>query len=488
MTTLRFRASRYNFIFPVNGGELLYNTYSGAAVLLSGTDVAQLVDALVDGRRHVQVESLSEPLLADLVNGGFLTALDADEVKAVRDRYWRARQETPMVLTITTTMDCNLGCYYCYEDRSTEQLESGDVADVVNYAKARLNRSSRRRLHVSWYGGEPLLNSAFMEEASAALQEMCSQENVEYVASIVSNGTRWPANVGDFIQRHKLKQTQISFDGMKRHHDKRRRFTSKPIAEAVSSFEVICSLMDELVRHTNVDIRLNLDSANKKDVIPFFEFADKRGWFSALYPATIQVARVSAYSEKAAFVRKAEINDREFDELRTSVRARFSSTAKIQESEIPTGFPTPKTSVCAALALDSGIIGADKKIYRCGLQVSEKHRATEDLKRPRFKGIPVVSTDSNASGNSDTKWWADFDPTTLPSCSSCSFLPICWAGCPKKFLENDQHAILEQGSYWRRNLPRLVTSGLGYELRETITISDAHQFRQNSAQLAQAMP
>src|SRR5207248_9209388 len=54
----------------------------------------------------------------------------------------------------------------------------------------------------------------------------------------------------------------------------------------------------------------------------------------------------------------------------------------------------------------------------------------------------------------DDLWWQQFDPTGLPTCSRCSFLPICWGGCPKKHLEQDEHAIAEQGAYWRKNLPR----------------------------------
>lgn len=474
----QFRPSHFNFVFPVREGELLYNTYSGAAILLAGSDVADLAATLVDSRQHVDLECLPESVFSDLLDGGFLAPLQADEVKGIRDRYWTARRKTPMVLTITTTMDCNLGCYYCYEERSTAKLESGDVPTLVEFARARLRTNSRSRLHVSWYGGEPLLNATFMETASLALQEMCMRENVEYVASIISNGTRWPVNVGEFVALHQLKQTQISFDGMQRHHDKRRRYRSKAVAKSVSSFEVICSLVDKLVHHTNVDIRFNLDSTNKGDLIPFFEFAGKRGWLSAPFPATIQIARVSAYTDHAKFIRKVEISDREFDELRAGVRSLFGTVAKVQESEIPSGFPSPKTSVCAALAFDSAVIGADKQTYRCGLQVSERHRATGALQGSSFKGIPISTGPTHSHQYRDAEWWATFDPTTLPTCKLCSFLPICWAGCPKKFLDDDQHAILEQGSYWRRNLPRLVANGLGYQLREDTQVSEAHQFRE----------
>ncbi len=82
-----------------------------------------------------------------------------------------------------------------------------------------------------------------------------------------------------------------------------------------------------------------------------------------------------------------------------------------------------------------------------------------------------------ADENSDAGWWNRFDPTELPSCSRCSFLPVCWGGCPKKQLELDQHALAEQGAYWRANFPRLIAGGIGMELLGPATFTESDQFR-----------
>jgi uncharacterized protein len=76
----------------------------------------------------------------------------------------------------------------------------------------------------------------------------------------------------------------------------------------------------------------------------------------------------------------------------------------------------------------------------------------------------------------DHAFWASFDPTRQPRCQSCSFLPICWSGCPKNHLERDTAAILEQGAYWRANLARLVATGLGLTLDGEVTYEPAQQF------------
>jgi uncharacterized protein len=424
---------------------------------------------------EVREGSLPPDVYGQLSGGGFIVPGEMDELLQIRERFRRARSDTPMALTITTTMDCNLGCYYCYEERSGDRLELRDVADVTALARQRLAANGKRSLHVDWYGGEPLLNVEFMEAASAALQAMCLQENISYSASIISNGTSWPEDVGGFIERHRIRQVQISFDGMRENHDRRRHYRKgRAPAEGASSFDRAAELVDSLLNYVRVDIRLNIDYGNQSDVIPFIEFARSRSWFKRRFPAVIQPARLSSYSDRSSFMRKSELGLDEYDGIRALVRKEVRGEARIEEAEVPGGFPYPKTSVCAALADDSVVIGADRRQYRCGLQVGETQRAVGTLSRPPTRQLPVLAQPGLGADNA---WWQQFDPTRLPTCSRCSFLPICWGGCPKKHLEGDCHATAEQGAYWRKNLPRLIATGVGAQLPAAFSYDEADQFR-----------
>ena len=112
------------------------------------------------------------------------------------------------------------------------------------------------------------------------------------------------------------------------------------------------------------------------------------------------------------------------------------------------GFPYPKTSVRGAPAPDSAVIGADGLEYRCGLQVGETHRA-----------VGRVGASESGEAFPDKEWWDRFDPTVLPTCSPCSFLPVCRGGCPKRHLEASRVDVESEGRYWRTNLPRLIAAG-----------------------------
>lgn len=353
--------SRYNFAVCGNGGGVaLFNASTGSIVRLDGPHARLLAESLLDPKATFSGNEFAPDLVSQLRRGGFLVQHHSDEVQTIRERYWRARGETPVVLTITTTMDCNLGCYYCYEERSASSLKSVDVAAIVDLAKSRVAESGRHSLHVDWYGGEPLLNLAFLEAASKELQAYCSREGVSYVASIISNGSQWPSDVEGFVARNRIRQIQISFDGLQANHDKRRRYRKGYGEAGVSSFSQAVELVDRLVACARVDLRFNIDRGNRDDLVPFIHFARDRGWFDALFPAVFQPARLASYSIASGFMRHHELSLDEFDALRAVVRAEIGTDARIEESEVPDGFPHPKTSVCAALAANSLVVGAER--------------------------------------------------------------------------------------------------------------------------------
>lgn len=485
-----FFASKYNFSVPFKEGRLLFSALSGALVLLNGNDADELSSILTECNGTViDINGIPKELIDDLLHGEFITSSLSAQFSKIRRRFREARVETPMVLTVTTTLDCNLGCYYCYQDRSSAQLESSDVKTLVSETRRRLIISKKRSLHVDWYGGEPLQNQAFIEEASLALQTMCQEISVVYRASIISNGTLWPKDVESFITRHVIKQVQISFDGIGAAHDKIRRFIGKePVEKSKSSFSLAVELIDKLSKCVRVDARFNTNKGNVDQAIDFIRMAERRGWFNAPFPVVFQPARVSDYSERSIFLKAHKLSIAEFDSVRAEVRAISHGNFSVEESEVPDGYPFPKTSVCAALSHDSFVLGADRKIFRCGLQVSEPHRAVGEISGVRplgetiFKAhsrvIPIsTGNESHVLQQSQLTWWQEFDPCDQPTCSKCSFLPICMGGCPKKHLENDRQSLDEQGAYWRTNLPRLLAAAVDPNERIDYEIPYEAQFR-----------
>ena len=438
----------YNFSLPMQDGSwLLFNARTGNVIDLVGANALALAQSLtgMGCDEEIAVDSDSFQLLSAQE---FVVDDSKDELASIRNVYWEARTNAPVVITITTTLDCNLGCFYCYEERSPESLRPEDIPSIVEKIDTLLLASPRKSVHVDWYGGEPTLNLQFLEEASVEIQKLCSVRGVRYTASIISNGTMWPDDVEGFIERHHIRQAQITFDGLRSSHNRRRRFIQQA-DHGRSSFDEAAALISRLVHVCRVDIRFNVDERNSTDFIPFVEFALAQKWFGGSHRATFQPACVLPFTEKSRFVEKIGLSDENFHRLKREA-ARMLPPGVMEEPETPSGYAAPKTSVCAALSNNAVVFGADRRTYRCGLQVSEPGRAAGKLNESAFR---ILNNDNTSS---DERWWAEFDPTTLGSCSRCSFLPICLGGCAKKQLEMDKGALDAVSLYWRKHLPRLI--------------------------------
>ncbi len=472
-----YQTSRYNFFVPTIEATLLYNSLHGSVVGLGSAQAAKLASALAKPGVAVFEDDLPPELFLQLSEGHFVVPPGTDELALIKERFRKARNDAPAILTITTTMDCNLGCYYCYEERSGDQLtQQGDLEALVAEARRLVTRQNKTTLHVDWYGGEPLLNVEFLEVASARLCALADELGVHYEASILTNGTCWPEDVGAFVARHRIVRVQIPFDGLKENHDKRRHYRKGYApSEDASSFELAAALVGKLLDHTRVDIRCNIDRSNGSDFVGLIRFAREQGWFDKRFAAVIQPARLTKYSEHTSFMHKAELVRSDFDTVREEIERAVPTHVEVQNSKVA-AFPEPRFSVCAALNEDAVVVGANGSLYRCGLQVGEKHRVVGELhgaaaKPDNKRHLPLLG----AAGN-DVEFWRTFDPTERPRCSACTFLPICWSGCPKVHLEGDALAIARQGEYWRTNLPRQVANGLGLTLDGEYAFSAQDQF------------
>jgi uncharacterized protein len=139
---MTFKASRYNFAFHASeGASALFNGRTGALLILEGRHSEDLLDLLVQTASIFTRDMFDEATERNLLDGGFIVEEGYNELEEVRERFWNARGATPPILTITATMDCNLGCYYCYEDRSEKKLSTSNIADLKALARSMVEES-----------------------------------------------------------------------------------------------------------------------------------------------------------------------------------------------------------------------------------------------------------------------------------------------------------------------------------------------------------
>ena len=75
-------------------------------------------------------------------------------VQTLRSAYARHRSDAPFFVTITTTLDCNMRCYYCYQKDGQLDYMSPDMCDaIIDWTKAEIEKHGYPRIYVDWYGG-----------------------------------------------------------------------------------------------------------------------------------------------------------------------------------------------------------------------------------------------------------------------------------------------------------------------------------------------
>ena len=138
------------------------------------------------------------------------------------------------------TEQCNLRCSYCcysgaYEhNRSHSQkvMKSGDIDEIYDFI---MLISTKRPIHIAFYGGEPLLQYTLIQYA---IQRGLDLLGDEVVFSVTTNGTVLTPEKIDWLMEQHV-ELVISLDGTKAFHDKHRVYANgqgsyKRVYEALS--------------------------------------------------------------------------------------------------------------------------------------------------------------------------------------------------------------------------------------------------------------
>lgn len=127
-----------------------------------------------------------------------------------------------MELTLFVDHQCNLRCTYCYNGEKFSRRMS---TEVMHQAAALAFRSARGSLHVSFFGGEPLLHPGFVREAIEHFEREAERLDPTLALSFVmnTNGTLLDDERLALLKPSRKVMVNLSVDGAPEVHDKARR-------------------------------------------------------------------------------------------------------------------------------------------------------------------------------------------------------------------------------------------------------------------------
>src|SRR5689334_6696279 len=177
-------------------------------------------------------------------------------------------------IVLNVTNQCNLACGYCYEYSDDKIAKTQDKPKymsnkVAEAAIETLIRESAHRpvIHVTFFGGETLLNFPVMRSSVAYAKRRAEEVGKSVDFSLTTNATLLNEQIIEFLAEHRIGVT-VSIDGDRELHDRMRVFHN-----GRGSYDVIAPKIKKLIerhRTNSIGARVTL-SAGVSEVRRIYE-------------------------------------------------------------------------------------------------------------------------------------------------------------------------------------------------------------------------
>src|SRR5258705_9926744 len=220
----------------------LMNTITDAQLVVS-RDVAGLLD------RAAQGEFIGVPMatpdereaLSLLWEHGFLVENRTAD-RASLDRYLDTVKSNTDELNVTllTTLQCNFACDYCFQgdhgdyNKFADKMSPEMAGKVADWLDRELDRIHPERFVLTFFGGEPLLNTPVMYSIAERAWKATQARGVTLYINIITNGLLLSEEVVDRLVPFGLNGIKITLDG---DHDTHNRM--RPLRGGQGTFDRI---------------------------------------------------------------------------------------------------------------------------------------------------------------------------------------------------------------------------------------------------------
>ncbi len=406
------KLSNYNFFLHMEDEEryLVYNSLSNGLGLLE-PDVYSMLNRGEEGLSALIGDPKRAELIENLKKGSIIVDKEFNELDFLKTRYHMSKfGPTTLALTIVTTLSCNLLCIYCYQGELAGKVANNSTLDaVLEFTKERIERAGYKNLHITWYGGEPLLNKDYLFSLSSRLINFCKKKKIGYAATIVTNGTVLNKEIVKRLKRHQVRHMQITIDGPKHIHDQRRPLK----AGGKSSYDVIMKNIGRVKGILPVQIRINVDKSNYDDVFLFLDDLDGRGWLSS-GDLAFYIGYTREWTSNCSNIVSECFSMKEFSQAEIDFQKRLLDRGY----DISNIYPTPSGGACFSLSPHGYVIDPGGELHKCWADVGNKDAYLGNVRTPIAMSPKLLK-------------WLSFNPfEKFPECTECKFFPICGGGCP----------------------------------------------------------
>lgn len=263
------KQSKYNTIVSLGKQQVLYNTITNKFVGLS--------DAIKEALKCETVSSLS----LKLESNNYLVKDDVDEKQMIESLFVQRRFSSKVYqLTLNTSLDCNLCCWYCYETHAQKTNMSLElVKNILLHLEIKSQADPFKILELSFFGGEPLLNYKAIKALLEGVKMLSERFDFDIHLTFVTNGTLINQKYVELLKEFKVR-FQITIDGNKDTHNNTRKYKSKLLGtDSYGRIMDNLKLLNEQEAEFYFIVRVNYETDTLKSISKLMadlEFLDKR--------------------------------------------------------------------------------------------------------------------------------------------------------------------------------------------------------------------
>ncbi len=399
------KISRYNYSTHLPDGTLLLFNFYTLTLIALDREEAEIAKTLLGKPDTSSKKGGASDLKRLLLDKGFILEDGIDELALLKVFHHASRfQRKNLGLTIIPTLGCNFTCVYCYETGKIRMMKK-DVQDaLIGFVENRIQQGGS--LSVTWFGGEPLLRVDVISRLSAKLIKLCERNDVKYSARIITNGYLLDADNTEKLIRASVKEAQVTLDGPKEVHDRRR-----PLKGGGATFDTILDNVKQASKKMFISLRMNIDHTNRDriaemlDILSDAKMEKEVGFY---------LGQTSPYTDVCRDMAGTCLTNEDFsllglETMLTMIERGFTFTFNM---------PRKKDMHCLAGNANSFVITPSGGIVNCWNDVDNPDKETGHLMKPRTETMKTVA-----------RHWSGRDPFAM-ECAECLLLPICMGGCP----------------------------------------------------------
>lgn len=415
----------FNILVPIEEREefLLYNTLTGGLDVLTYEDGIHLSGIAM--MKNADSKNYSQNFINELSQKEYLIDSDFDVLNLLEKNVNETQFKNAGVinLTIGTTITCNMGCSYCFEFvKPNHTLKDDKVKKgIVDYISQIVTNSGKNvhTISVTWYGGEPLINVKAIKDLSVDLRNLAQKFNLKYEANVITNGIYLDKNNADILVKNGVKTAQITIDGAREVHDRKRPLKQ---TKGENYFKIIRNIAEIDSKELSFTIRLNIDKEVAQSIPTLLDdFYDYGIWPQKNAQIHFDPAWLRSYeeidlSEEEGDKRMSVDEYFEFKQnFRLELIKRYNAWAtKLNKNTAKLKWDLPMyQSTCATWASPiSLVIDPNGYVHKCWETIHDDTKAPTNVFEPydpnRFEKYSAF----NRYTHSDV-------------CRNCSYLPIC---------------------------------------------------------------